>query len=532
MKRIFFILFLLLLLGGCTENQKSIDLSGKWKIIQHSTAPPAAVDFNDSDCKEIDLPGTWIDYLSPQKEFSATIWLRKKIVIDEDLREDNLFLIMGRVGIIDETWFNGSRIGGHGKIPENDINLAYHFSWQNPRCYSIPSSLVKYGKENIVAIKVYSHVLNGIGEFISITGTDNNFLPLFYKTHRSLLANIISIAFNILFFIGLVILFITQRKKREYLYFAFIAFLTLVCTVFTLDLPFLIHGVTRLQIILFFYLLTNYCVLIGVAKFLEFNNRPFQFSAGLVLLVAEFFVLSAGNTHLLIFRGGVVALVTINLFILAAAALFIRAVILDPRQYWYFLFIAIPIPVSVLRNSWYMVNLDFNNLPALIFMHVPIVFALFSMYYIYEFERTQKEKDTLYAALLRKANRTQRILKSIRKENAKPDPRDVIYDVIEYLNENYRDRYSRKELAKKFGLNEDYMGQIFKKAAGTTISNYINNRRIEAVKELLVETDSKIIDIAYHVGFENLTHFHRQFKAHTGLTPSQYRDETGNSDQT
>jgi two-component system response regulator YesN len=79
------------------------------------------------------------------------------------------------------------------------------------------------------------------------------------------------------------------------------------------------------------------------------------------------------------------------------------------------------------------------------------------------------------------------------------------------------------ELSRKFGLNEDYMGQLFKKVTGTTISNYINTNKINAAKSLLAGTNSKIIDIAYHVGFDNLTHFHRQFKKQTGCTPNEYR---------
>jgi len=88
---------------------------------------------------------------------------------------------------------------------------------------------------------------------------------------------------------------------------------------------------------------------------------------------------------------------------------------------------------------------------------------------------------------------------------------------------NFSEKYDRIELSKKFGLNEDYMGQIFKKATGTNISNYINTNRINAAKELLTDTSAKIIDIAYHVGFDNLTHFHRQFKIQTGCTPNEYR---------
>ena len=62
-----------------------------------------------------------------------------------------------------------------------------------------------------------------------------------------------------------------------------------------------------------------------------------------------------------------------------------------------------------------------------------------------------------------------------------------------------------------------------KKVTGMNISNYINTNRINAAKDLLADTGAKIIDVAYHVGFDNLTHFHRQFKKLTGCTPNEYR---------
>lgn len=156
-------------------------------------------------------------------------------------------------------------------------------------------------------------------------------------------------------------------------------------------------------------------------------------------------------------------------------------------------------------------------------MHVPLVFIFITFYSIFDSEKSKREKDNLYKTLLVKSKNDIRLLKSLKVENKKPEPRDIIAKVIEYLDNNYAEKYDRIELSKKFGLNEDYMGQIFKKATGTNISNYINTNRINAAKELAVDTSAKIIDIAYHVGFDNLTHFHRQFKLQTGCTPNEYR---------
>jgi AraC-like DNA-binding protein len=110
----------------------------------------------------------------------------------------------------------------------------------------------------------------------------------------------------------------------------------------------------------------------------------------------------------------------------------------------------------------------------------------------------------------------------LKANNNKPSIQ--IDEVIAYLNEYYRNSYNREELAKKFFMNKFYMGQVFKQKTGDTISDYINKLRIEESKKLLAETNGKVIDIAYHVGFENLTHFHRLFKKMTSTTPARFRE--------
>lgn len=120
---------------------------------------------------------------------------------------------------------------------------------------------------------------------------------------------------------------------------------------------------------------------------------------------------------------------------------------------------------------------------------------------------------------MKKSKQLQRAKKDLARTDVKPEPRDIIHDLIEYLDNNFNETYDRVTLAERFGLNEDYMGQLFKKVTNTNIANYINMKRIEVAKQLLKETDSKVIDIAFHVGFDNLTYFYRHFKKHTGYSP-------------
>jgi len=53
--------------------------------------------------------------------------------------------------------------------------------------------------------------------------------------------------------------------------------------------------------------------------------------------------------------------------------------------------------------------------------------------------------------------------------------------------------------------------------------NYINARRIDRACILLRETDLPVIEICHRVGFENLSHFNRQFRKLRGVTPTAFR---------
>ena len=55
---------------------------------------------------------------------------------------------------------------------------------------------------------------------------------------------------------------------------------------------------------------------------------------------------------------------------------------------------------------------------------------------------------------------------------------------------------------------------------------YLNKIRIDKAKELLLDTDDKIVEISQSVGIENTNHFIRLFKEKTGVTPLTYRRET------
>jgi len=517
-----FAAFLLLLIivplfsCGSDEDETSINLGGTWQIskeLAHGTF---------SKPKAATIPGSWNNIIRSSRHYAATVRLEKTVFIKDEMRGKSMLLTLGRIGVCDELYINEKLAARTGAIPKTE-NLSYHFTWQMPRRYFINPSMIKYGEENRITLRVFSHIITGIEGPVKLHFPENGTYRGLHDAHLPLIFNIVAIALNILFFMIMVLLYLSKRQKRIYLYFSLMLLFTIAGNFALLDFDFPVNGLLRARAFLVTSSMVNFFALIAMKRFFEIRNRFITPAAVSILVPIELAVILSPDTGLLFSYGAPAAIAFGNAALLTTTVLFTIALKRDPRQYWYFLFVALPIPVSAIRNSWYLATLRFYELPLLIFMHIPLAFTIFMLYYIYDLERSKNEKDSLYSTLLKKSKNIERILKSLQKDNAKPEPRDIIQDVVEHLDTHYQERYDRKELSQKFNLNEDYMGQIFKKVTGTNISNYLNTRRIDAAKELLIDTDAKIIDIAYHVGFDNLTHFHRQFKKQTGLTPNEYR---------
>ena len=63
----------------------------------------------------------------------------------------------------------------------------------------------------------------------------------------------------------------------------------------------------------------------------------------------------------------------------------------------------------------------------------------------------------------------------------------------------------------------------FKNCFQTSPLQYLHKIRIQAAKDLLIETDMKVHEISYEVGYENVNHFIAHFKKFSGTTPTAYR---------
>jgi AraC-like DNA-binding protein len=108
----------------------------------------------------------------------------------------------------------------------------------------------------------------------------------------------------------------------------------------------------------------------------------------------------------------------------------------------------------------------------------------------------------------------------VQQENAEPP---MITKAKQYIQEKQGEGLSLGEVAKAVNTSTFYFCKMFKKYTGLNFTEYVSRVRIESAKNLLLNPNLRISEIAYEVGFQSLTHFNRVFKNIVGEAPTEYR---------
>lgn len=100
----------------------------------------------------------------------------------------------------------------------------------------------------------------------------------------------------------------------------------------------------------------------------------------------------------------------------------------------------------------------------------------------------------------------------------------LIRGIVQYINLKIYDPIKVSELAKQFYISESSLRRNFNQEMGMTIIDYVSTRKIEEAKVLL-QKGFPISDTARRLSYYDMSHFHRTFKKHTGMTPQQFRSQ-------
>lgn len=103
------------------------------------------------------------------------------------------------------------------------------------------------------------------------------------------------------------------------------------------------------------------------------------------------------------------------------------------------------------------------------------------------------------------------------------DPSSTDYRVkkaINYISENYASNISVKQIADLVGLNPVYFGALFKNETGLLINQYLAQTRINHAEDMLKNGECNVTVAAERCGYNDLSHFRKQFKMIKGYPPS------------
>ena len=127
----------------------AMDLSGEWLFKEGDNASWSKPELEDSSWQKVQLPAHWEDHSNYTAD-NVYGWYRKKIFIPVEWKGRALFLPLGKIDDCDLSFLNGKKIGQTGEFPPN-----FKGFWDKPRKYEVPENLIRFGKENVIAIKVF-----------------------------------------------------------------------------------------------------------------------------------------------------------------------------------------------------------------------------------------------------------------------------------------------------------------------------------------------------------------------------------------
>jgi AraC-like DNA-binding protein len=100
-----------------------------------------------------------------------------------------------------------------------------------------------------------------------------------------------------------------------------------------------------------------------------------------------------------------------------------------------------------------------------------------------------------------------------------------IATIHEYLMKNYREEVNLKKIAELVNMAEGSLCRFFRENMGMTLFEYLNRLKTDFACKLLMDPALSILEVCLDSGFNNLSHFNKQFRSTTGMSPREYRKQ-------
>ena len=98
----------------------------------------------------------------------------------------------------------------------------------------------------------------------------------------------------------------------------------------------------------------------------------------------------------------------------------------------------------------------------------------------------------------------------------------LIQRAISMIEVSFSARLSQEEIAENLGMTQEYFSYLFHKETGEKFSDFLRNYRVEMAKKLILNSEMKMQDVAYAVGYSDAKYFSKIFRKVTSYTPVEY----------
>lgn len=126
-----------------------------------------------------------------------------------------------------------------------------------------------------------------------------------------------------------------------------------------------------------------------------------------------------------------------------------------------------------------------------------------------------------------KKNMTPAVYRQIYKTslfNITKEDKNIAFEIIDYLINNYNKELDVQKISKLFGLNEIKLNKLLLLYVDKNFNSFLNYTRINRSCELLLNTNKSIIDICFLVGYNNIKTFNNNFKKYKNITPTEFKN--------
>lgn len=110
-----------------------------------------------------------------------------------------------------------------------------------------------------------------------------------------------------------------------------------------------------------------------------------------------------------------------------------------------------------------------------------------------------------------------------------PMVRERIAAICAHVERHYDQEFRLEELAGRCALSASHFSHVFRSCTGVPVFEYVNRVRIGRACLLLRNSNQSVLEIAYQVGYNNISFFNRYFRRVMGMSPTEYRNLVQNT---